>query len=271
VIKTVECLIFHPMSSRAQHMLTSLIRAGPSEGLAVQVVETGIYEGKSDLLLLWGPGAPNRFEPMQAQRHVGRHVLALDLAYWQRDTKNRLSIDAAHPQDWVMRRPLPPERFVADKVRVAEAWKPNGPVIIAGLGQKARVQYGADVIDAWERQIMTHARADNRVVLYRRKDGTGTVPRDCAETRNLPIERVLTGASLVATWHSNVAVDAIRLGIPVVCRDGAAAAVCSDHYCPELRPLPTAIRHQFLTNLAWFQWAPHEAQRCWQFVQECLA
>ena len=49
------------------------------------------------------------------------------------------------------------------------------------------------------------------------------------------IDQALTGCSLVVTWHSNVAVDAIRMGIPVVCRDGAAAAVCPSSRCTTTR------------------------------------
>jgi hypothetical protein len=57
-------------------------------------------------------------------------------------------------------------------------------------------------------------------------------------TTDQPIEHVLAGASLVVTWHSNVAVDAIRLGIPVICREGAAAAVCpSELGADDPRPL----------------------------------
>lgn len=250
-------------------MLAALVRAAPSEG--VRAVTTRTYQGQSDVLVVWGPGAPNRVAPMQTQLGLGRHVVAFDLAYWHRDTKVRLSIDAAHPQDWVMRRAWPPTRFLTDQVPVTDtSWTPTGPVILAGLGLKARVQYGADRIDAWERQIIAQARSDGRVVRYRRKQGSlGFAPRDCALARDGPIESALTGASLVATWHSNVAVDAIRMGLPVICRDGAAAAVCGDTYRADVRPLQVAIRDQFLANLAWFQWAPQEARACWRFLEAC--
>ena len=72
------------------------------------------------------------------------------------------------------------------------------------------------------------------------------------------------------TWHSNIAVDAIALGIPAVCVDGAAAAVCPAELPEEVRPFDPALRDRFLANLAWFQWAPSEARECWAFLRGLL-
>jgi hypothetical protein len=266
---TVECWQHEVAIDRARAMLTALVAGARAERLPVTV--TTRYRGGSDILLLWGPGAPDRWPPMRQQIAAGGHVVALDLAYWERDHKVRLSIDAAHPQAWVMRRTLPASRFLSDRVRVADVWQPHGPVIVAGLGPKARVQYGASVIDAWERQMILDARAAGRVVFYRRKNGMGAAPPESRLALDGPIERVLSGAALVVTWHSNVAVDAIRLGIPVVCRDGAAAAIYGSTYDDRLQPVVTEVRDQFLANLAWFQWSIGEARACWRFLQECFA
>ncbi len=38
-----------------------------------------------------------------------------------------------------------------------------------------------------------------------------------------------------------------------------------------LQPLPAEWQRRFLTNLAWFQWAPAEAASCWAFLREALA
>jgi hypothetical protein len=153
-------------------------------------------------------------------------------------------------------------------------WNPDGPVIVAGIGRKARVQYGSAVED-WERQMMTAAAArwPERQVRYRRKQLDAPIPDGATLTNDGPIEGVLDGASLLITWHSNVAVDAIRLGIPVVCHDGAAAAVCPSSDLTEADPSPLAdlARLTFLQNLAWFQWDPKEARQFWAWVPEVLA
>lgn len=239
----------------------------------IELVETRTYTGRSDWLLLWGPGAPERAAVIAQHVESGRHAIAFDLAYWQRDRKVRVSIDAAHPGAWVMRRAWSPSRFQADGIAVEDRWSPTGPVIVAGLGRKARVQYGTDVVAAWEVDQIARARQlwPDRPVVFRRKQQDAPVPAGVTLAPDGPIDRVLEGASLLVTWHSNVAVDAIRVGIPVVCRDGAAAAVSPSGLSPEHRPLDPTIRAQFLANLAWFQWAPEEAPAMWTWLRECLA
>lgn len=270
-VQTVEIMRLAGLSDRAQTFCNALAQAAPSCDLVP--TWTDQYRGGSDLLVLWGPGAPDRFEPMRRQVAAGGHALALDLPYWDRFNKIRVSVDAAHPQEWVMRKDLLSTRFVADRVKVANVWNADGPVIVAGIGTKARVQYGAHVVDAWERDMIARWLAAGKNVLYRRKRGIGAVPAGAKDAGDAPIEQVLSGASLVITYHSNVAVDAIRMGIPVICRDGAAAAVCPSTWpgfeAPQ--PLQPDVRDRFLSNLAWFQWRPDEALACWSFLKELLS
>jgi hypothetical protein len=268
---TIEILSFQPESHRAALNLRALAQVVRPQ-TAVQ--QTTRYQGRSDLLVLWGPGSPDRFGPMAAQVAKGGHVLALDLSYWGRDRKVRVSIDAAHPQAWVMRQDWPAARFDADVVPVRDAWKRNGPVIVAGIGSKARVQYG-DAVGAWEQQMIAAVaeRWPGRRILYRRKKADGSFPSGVELASNRPIDELLGGASLLVTWHSNVAVDAIRTGIPVICRDGAAAAVCPSAFGPDdPQPLAPDVRDRFLRNLSYFQWEPaREAAAFWSWVGQVLA
>lgn len=262
-VRTVEVRRFATESQRARYILTALTARLPSS-------LTPGRPGESDLLLLWGPGAPDRFEPMRQQINAGGHVVALDLAYWQRDQKFRVSFDSAHPQAIVMRRALADSRLAADGVRGEDRWSPTGPVVVAGIGSKAGVQYGADRVRAWELAIIAEARRRGRPVIYRPKRPDGWRPDGVAVSTVARIDDALAGASLVATWHSNVAVDAIRLGIPAICQDGAAAAVCPSAWPDEPQPLPEPLRRQFLANLAWFQWAPSEASAFWGLVVDMV-
>jgi len=261
---TIELLRFGTESFRATAHLAAL-------AASTRVKQTSTYHGGSDLLVLWGPGAPNRFEPMRQQLAAGGHVLALDLAYWQRDVKFRVSIDAAHPQQWVLRHRWPLTRLVADGVVLRRLWQPSGSAIVAGIGPKAGIQYGLQTVRAWERQMVDAARARGFEVRYRPKgSGPGPFP-DVPVTPPGPIDAVLAGAAVVITWHSNVAIDALRLGIPVICRDGAAAAVCPSGWVVPPVPLDEAETRQFLGNLAWFQWRSEEAQALWRWLAELLA
>ena len=119
--------------------------------------------------------------------------------------------------------------------------------------------------------MIARAQADGRRVLYRPKKADGRVPSGVPVSAGGHIDMALRGASAVVTWHSNVAVDAIRMGIPAICRDGAAASVCGSEWRPDLAPLDEATRRQFLANLAWFQWLPNEAKACWRWLLEVLA
>lgn len=266
-MRSVEILSFNPQSTRGTTTLQALRAAIP------HATPTTTYQGKSDLLILWGPGDPARWPAMDTQVAKGGHVLATDLAYWDRFRKFRISIDAPHPQRWVLRKDWPASRLTADGIVPQSRWNPTGPIIMAGIGRKARAQYG-HAVEQWEQQMMATAaqRWPQRSILYRRKQADAPVPAGARLASDHPIEQVLDGASLVITWHSNVAVDAIRMGIPVICKDGAAAAVCASTFSvDDPIPLAPAIRARFLANLAWFQWAPQEATACWTWVQELLA
>lgn len=271
VATAVELVTFTPESRRAEGFFRAFEAA--AAGAGIEVVRTASYRGHAPWLLLWGPGAPDRAAVMQRHVAAGGRALVLDLAYWDRERKARVSIDAAHPARHVMAVDHLGARFLADHVHISNDWDPRGPVLIAGLGDKARVQYGPDVVDAWETARMRDCieRWPTRPILYRKKKAASPTPGWAHVASGLPIEQVLKGKSLVITWHSNVAVDAIRMGIPVVCQDGAAAAVCTSVVPSSPEQLPLEVRARFLANLAWFQWAPEEARQFWAWAQERLS
>lgn len=268
VAPAVELLRFPVEAHRATVTLASLTTA--ARRARVRLTTTRTYRGDSPWLMLWGPGGLDRVEPMRQQLAQGGHVIALDLAYWQRDRKFRVSIDAAHPQAWVMRRAWPSSRFHADGVRLERTWRPDGPVLIAGIGDKALAQYG-DGVRAWELEMIRAAHASGRTVYYRPKRAGGYVPDGIPSAAAGSIDDVVRGASRVITWHSNVAVDAIRLGVPVICRDGAAAAICPSVWTDDQAPLPEELRAAFMANLAWYQWDTRESLACWAWLPEVLA
>lgn len=268
ILTSVELLTFCPQSPKGLQMFDALQQALRG---SVQVTRTDKYQGQADLLCCWGPGAPNRWPAMSYQAARHQPTLVMDLAYWQRDTKIRVSIDDPHPQKWVMKKDWPASRLVADGVRVSDQWDPSGPVIVAGIGPKAKVQYGAVKVEAWEVEMIAACRAQGKTVRYRRKNAKGDAPIGVPAADTGTIDATLAGASLLVTWHSNAAVDAIRMGIPVVCRDGAAAAVCPSVLSAQTQPVASDVRDRFLRNLAYFQWSHEEAGQMWAWLNEALA
>jgi hypothetical protein len=271
VATAVELLQFEAESYRTAQWFRALEKAAPSRGIDLH--RSTAYRGDSPWMLLWGPGAPDRRAIMERHIRNGGRAIVMDLAYWDRHEKARVSIDAPHPQAWVMKRNRPSDRVKKDRIVIKDAWKSTGPVVIAGLGEKARVQYGEDVVDKWEASMMRECRVrwPDRRILYRRKKPQYGVPGWADVAPACPIDQLLTKASLVITWHSNVAVDAIRMGIPAICRDGAAAAVCPSTLTDDPRPLAPEIRAQFLANLAYFQWSMQEAGLMWRNLLEILS
>lgn len=267
----VELVHFQPENPRGTEMFRALIAAASKSG--IDVIETTQPSQSAPWLMVWGPGNPIRRDAIAAHVASGGRAICFDLAYWRRESKIRMSFDAPHPQAFVMRQALPVTRVVNDQVSVTHEWNPDGPIVIAGIGPKALVQYGAGTVTEWEADMMRICTARwAKPIIYRPKKDENVVPAWATRVaRGGAIESVLSGASLVITWHSNVAVDAIRMGIPVVCRDGAAAAVCSPVISERPQPLPTELRDRFLANLAWFQWAPSEARECWRFITETLS
>lgn len=270
---SAELVRFSPQSHRTTVLINALTQSARRLGVPFTVSDR---PQDAAWTLLWGPGAPDRVALMNRQRLTGGHVIAFDLAYWDRFKKVRVSIDAPHPQAYVMAKDWPAERFQSDPIAqtVCDRWNPSGPILVAGIGPKATTQYGDDVVASWERAQIARCQARwARPIHYRFKKQVGALPagtRLCATAQ--PIETVLAGCSLVITWHSNVAVDAIRLGIPVVCRDGAAAAIFPSQVDDHHVPLSLEVRERFLQNLAWFQWNPEtEAVQMWRFLREVLA
>jgi hypothetical protein len=268
-LQSVEWLAFAPMQPRGAEMCAAL--QGAAASLGIRVTATTQYRGTSDVLCLWGPGAPNRWPAMRAQFEAGSTTVAWDLAYFDRHHKIRCAINGAHPAAWVMRKDWPGDRFLATGLPIESTWDPDGPVLVAGIGPKATVQYGADRVHDWEIATIADLRARGRAVLYRRKNNVGWAPPGILTRYSPSVAGALRGCSLCVTWHSNVAIDAIRLGIPVVCQDGAAAAICPSIPAADPQPVAPELRRRFLHNLAYFEWAPSEVVAFWRFLEKLLA
>jgi hypothetical protein len=137
---TFELLTFQPQSPRALAAIQALKASAPRGSVA-----SLRYRGHSDVLVFWGPGAPERRAVMQRQVARGGHALALDLSYWSRDRKFRVSRSTRHTlrngSCAATGRPI--GSTPDDSVSISNRWDPAGPVIVAGIGRKARVQYGS--------------------------------------------------------------------------------------------------------------------------------
>lgn len=259
----VEILRGQGPSPTADAMLRAMTQAIRKSGHKVR--ETTTYAGDSDLLLLFGVGAPSH--AIARQKHVasGRHALLFDLGYFSRKKITgyvRMTIDHDHPQAWIGKTEPKPDRWAVHGIDLREDFHPAGPVILVGLGRKARSYLGDP---DWEVKEFQRIKSEypGRKIIYRPKPKHPFPPLKCEVDQDSKIEDLLKGASLAACRHSNVAVDAIIAGVPFDAIDGAAMWMKGRDYLPE-------TRLDFLRRLSYWQWKSTEADQCWKFAQSML-
>jgi hypothetical protein len=255
-----EILLPDKISRRGRLILSAMAECAAAAGIECQVTQQ--YEGNAPWLMSYGLGHVERRVGIEKHKQRGGRVIGWDLGYWDRETKMRLTIDHDHPQHLISSRPA--SRFQDSNLRLQDHYDPAGPILLVGLGKKSRAAHHIRGLN-WELTKLQQIRATYPAsrILYRPKKPE-RLP-GCASIDG-PIETALRGAALVVCHHSNVAVDACFAGIPVVCEDGAAAALYGNDLGNPKTP-STAERLSFLQNLAWWQWAPTEAIEAWNFIK----
>lgn len=262
-----EVLIDPQMFPRGERMLKAMIETSP-----IQLRVSESYVGDCEILMVYGTGHPVRRPWQQQHLRNGGRLIGWDLGYWHREINGtftmRCTLDGDHPQAFI--RPEAPQRWDAAGIQLREDARPGGPVVVVGLGPKSLRAHGLGVHE-FENRAIARARAafPGREVLFRPKRPTDPrIPR--VKLALGPIERVLRGASLVICRHSNVAIDACIAGVPVVCEDGAAAAI----YGRQIESPAIVTREQrleFLRSLAWWQWKPSESSQAWTYLLQRLS
>ena len=138
--------------------------------------------------------------------------------------------------------------------------------MLVGIGPKSNAVGAAGWVQSKARELM--ATFPGRKIVYRPKPNS---PMELARFRLSvgPIDAALQGISLVVCRHSNVAVDACRMGVPVVCDDGAAAAIYPKLLSDKDNQPSEAVRMEFLHRLAWWQYSADEPELIWKWIKQC--
>lgn len=217
------------------------------------------------------------YDPDLFRLYEGR-VIFLDRGYWHRDRRQgyyRIAVNCHGPS--CVDLGLPDDRFRALGLPIAD-WKApddDAPILVAAMGPKACKVRGMDR-DAWEISFIEAARCvTRRPILLRAK-------REHERQTHAPVPGIgmdriadpmasIARSALVACRHSNMAIDALRLGVPVHVSHGP----CVPFSTPlgELNaPRRWQGRDQLLADLAWLQWSGAEIRSgaAWAFVQDHL-
>lgn len=265
--RRVEVLIARDLIDRGREMLQAMVRAAPAAGVRCVVVPH--YTGRTHNVMAYGLGHPGRRPVLQQHVEKGGRLIGWDLGYWHRrigaEFSMRMTVDADHPQAWIA--PEEGSRWDAAGIRLREDYREDGPILLCGMGWKSKRAYAGNTND-WEVAMAKRlAKAyPGRLVKFKPKRDVDPGPPGLPVARG-SIEDELRGASLLVCRHSNVAVDACIAGVPVVCEDGAAAAIYGADVSAPRRPSRDE-RLAFLRSLAWWQYRPSEAGLAWKYLKD---
>jgi hypothetical protein len=261
----VLILITPATAHKARRFLLSLAEARPT-------VEVSSTYRDCDVLMLYGLGGPDRLPIATAHLAKGKPFIAWDLGYWDRGRtarKFRLSFNSNHPDTVMAGDSTGPDRFDLTMQHMGNVADPDGPIMIVGNGAKSNAVWSRDW--AAKKSVELAERFPERKIIYRPKPGQPMEPGVKYHAVSAgPIDEELRGISLVVCRHSNVAVDACRMGVPVVCDAGAASAIYPKLLDDMHEQPDTGLRLNFLHRLAHWQWGDDEAAQAWQFIDRKL-
>jgi hypothetical protein len=222
------------------------------------------------LLVMYGPGSPDRTAMINSHLLVGGKVVCFDRGYLGRSSRGdeehyRIAINRLHVSpEHIEGTSDDPSRFNKFNLSLRNDFRDTGQVVVAGLGPKSRK--GLNLFD-WERNTLQSLkdRFPGRRIVYRPKYAGAGKPFDGVRwplrDNKRKIEEVLRGASLAVVRHSNVAIDACIAGVPVECEDGAAVWLYRNG-----AQQSEERRRVFLNKLAWWNWRADEMAQAWKFL-----
>lgn len=247
----------------------------------VRIVDQRRYKGPdADIAVFYGL-FENLSQVFRDYVQAGLKAVYIDLGYWSRKQPSfwegwhKIAVNSRHPTAYFQR-----ERHARDRINamgiMPKAWRenPDGPILLAGMGDKAAEAEGFHA-EEWERSAIERLRkVTNRRIVYRPKpswkearpiEGTDYSPSD------QPLERVLRRSFAVVTHHSNVAVDALVEGIPAFCEAGVASPLAKADLSKIEDPAFPGIkeRRQWLADVAYCQWSVPEMRQGlpWQHLK----
>jgi len=242
------------MSSSARRLIRSLNGELQRRQLNAEISDK---YAPSKVLLMYGPGGPT--QQAISAKHQGDSVF-FDLGYWDRKLPNRhyrVSINRPHPID-IMSVPKYGAGRNTPKIKTVKIKSNN--ILLIGNAPKS-IAFGAKNWTA-EKSKEIRRLFPNQKIIYRPKPKRPMEPGVIYDDQSIkiPINTALRDCGLVVCRHSNVAIDACLLGVPVVCDDGAAAGIYpSDLEHWENQPT-LAERIDFIERLAYYQWDSNESK-----------
>jgi hypothetical protein len=215
------------------------------------------YQGGDSII--WGliRGAPRL---MQQTRVAGCDFYQIDNAYFGRDRYFRVTKNSLQLSGIADRSPLRFKAMFGDLGLSIERWKKrrNGPIVICLSSPFLFGFYGLDIRQWTDLVVRQIRQISGRPILLRGKQAAQ------------PIDQAIADAWCVVTHVSAAALDALRLGIPVVTTGECAATPLATPMSEIEDPRMLDGRERLFATLAYGQFTPQEmhAGLAWKLVSE---
>lgn len=203
----------------------------------------------------------------------------IDLGYWAREGQegsHKITVNSRHPTAYFQRKAHEPSRFSRLGLRIAP-WRGSGrSIMVVGMSGKAANAQGFQP-EEWERQTVAALRTiTKRPIVYRPKPNwKGSTQIEGAEhqqgdQQGTDVAQKLRDVFCVVTHHSNVAVDALLMGVPVLSIEGIASVLSTKSLEKVDTPLRPEGREQWAYDAAYTQWTVSEMRTGspWRHLKE---
>lgn len=262
-------IYFAPGNNRSELVAKAMHRGIIATGSHADLKPSTSYRGEPqhDVAIFYGfaSGLRRVFDDYRRRRRA----VYIDLGYWGRrkrtrwDGYHKLVLNSRHPTAYFQDRAHSHDRFLSHGVKV-EPWRRSGQhIILAGMSAKAAYAEGFKP-EEWERAAIEQLRKyTDRPIIYRPKPNwpeARPLPFSTMQA-DVPLERALKNCHAVVTHHSNVGIDAVLAGVPVITIEGAVEPMAGTALSLiENPPMPEG-REQWAADLAYCQWSMEEIER----------
>jgi hypothetical protein len=264
-----------PPNSLSKRVVPFMVAGAKAVGDSVTVMQdteyTPLHADIYDVAVFWGY-VETLQNAMKGFTEAGKKVVYLDLAYWERGTHYKVSLNARHPTAYFRDRPHDDTRRKRFGVEISPYMRKGQHILVAGLSQKAAWaekegpwgEYEAKAVEELQRYTQ-------RPIIYRAKTSGTAAPIPGTRYSNLaePLMPLLRDAWAVVTRHSNVAVDGLVIGVPAFAWYGVASVMAARDLAMIEKPYYPEGREQWLNDISYCQWSEDEMKdgTCWRHLK----
>lgn len=246
-------------SQRLAHMAhAGVLRAGDTADLR----SDGDYRGPDTPVALFYGYEKNLPRVMEDYREAGKRAVYIDLGYFGRrmggrwEGYHKVAVNDRHPTAYFQKARHDMRR--ARKFGLSpKPWSKGKHVLIAGMSDRAAQACGLNPAE-WEREAIKEiAKHTDRPIIYRPKPSwtaARPIPGASFSPKAEPLERVLRNCHAVVTHHSNVAVEALLMGVPAFAFEGVAKPMGLQDLSRIEDPMRPDGRRQWINDIAYCQW-----------------